>query len=114
MSASGSGASDPEAYVPTEPDWIVDRMLRRHQQVSVLVPAGTSTGRARPASWASALLRGGRAPLATWGGRRRHEPVQTAPGGHEERVGPRGATGWTRRPSDRQASAGTGGLVAGR
>jgi hypothetical protein len=114
MSASGSGASDPEAYVPIGPDWIVDRMLHRHQQVSVPVPAGTSNGRARPASWASALLRGGRASLATWGGRRRREPVHTAPGGPEERVGPRGATGWTRRPSDRLASAGTGGLVAGR
>ena len=95
-------------------DRIVDRMHRFHQQVSVLVPSGTRTGRARLASGASAFLRGGRTHLATWGGRRRHEPGHTAPGGIEARVGPRPATGWQAGSSDRWTSVGTDGRVARR
>lgn len=97
-------------------DRIVDRMHRRHKQVSVLGPLGSSTGRARPASGASALVRGGRDPLADWDGGRRREPDRTAPArGPEARVGALGAApGRPPRPSDRTASAGTGGQVAGR
>jgi hypothetical protein len=89
-------------------------MHRRHKQVSVPDPSGSSTGRARSASGASAFLRGGRAPRADWDGLRRREPARTTPGSSEERVGPRSVTGWTLRSSDLTTSAGTGGKVAGR
>jgi hypothetical protein len=95
-------------------DWIVDRMHRRHKQVSVLDPSGSSTGRARPASGASALLRGGWTPFADWDGLRDREPALTTPGRSEERVGPRGATGWMPRPRDPTTPAGTGAWDAGR
>ena len=89
-------------------------MDRSHKQVSVLDPSGSSTGRARPASGASALLRGGLAPRVEWGGRRNRDPGLATPDDSEERVGPRSATGWMRRPSDPTASVGTGAWVAGR
>jgi hypothetical protein len=89
-------------------------MHRRHKQVSVPDLSGSSTGRARSASGASALLRGGETPLADWDGLRRREPARTTPGSSEERVGPRSVTGWTLRSSDLTTSAGTGGKVAGR
>ena len=82
-------------------------MHRRHKQVSVPHPSGSSTGRARSASGASAFLRGGRAPRADWDGLRRREPTAPPPA-------PRSAWalaaswGGRFRPSDLTTSAGTG------